>query len=865
MPLRIPHLSRAMKKQLFPKIHEYDPLKVKLAQEHLSKFNLLGKEEECANVEFRLPQINGKTFDFEMLGYEQLFNRFGSNLYPNIKEFEHISEFPTKFSTRTGWTVYEGDRNEAIDFPPDKIVILDVEVMYKISPYPVIAVCLSADKWYSWASPSLINATIPKDLITMGNPKNHKLIVGHNVSYDRARIKEEYHFEKANFDFLDTLSLHMSAAGFCNAQRSLYLQKQRNLKAIELYEEPDNLDDELEVDDGDGTNHGAMNSLKDLAKFYLSENLSKSDRDYFKETDISILQNEVTFQKLMKYCATDVLITAKLYQALLPRFLQKCPHPASFVGMLHLAKSYLPTDLKWKEFVDTSESAYNSNQKQIESDLLALAKKTLQTPKEVIENDPWLKLLDWEVRPTKMTKPKISSKGVVLSEARPYASTNTQLIGTPNWYRKLWDPKLKKIRLTLSMNVVPYLLKLEWKSRPIFHDQKFGWLYRTDIISGPEVASQGAPDLDLEGLPACRIPHPGGRDKNCGNPLSKTFLGFFESGVLTSPIPALKRLIGLYTVGTYWSSARDRIRNQMVVWKGDIGAIVPNLIPIGTITRRAVEATWLTAPNARKDSIGSEVKSKLVAPKGYKIVGADVDSQELWIASLYGDSYFGIHGATAIGYMTLQGSKSKGTDLHSTTGAIVGLSRDVAKIFNYSRIYGAGEKYASELIQKYIPTATKESAQIAARNLFSKTKGKKDKLNGTMVWTGGSESFMFNRLESIATMNECRTPALDCQIPDTLLPTNHLGRNFLTSRINWVVQSSGVDYLHLLLISMDYLIRRMNIKARFMISIHDEIRYLVKEEDVDKACLALQISNLWIRCYFSSRCGINDLPMVTSF
>lgn len=33
------------------------------------------------------------------------------------------------------------------------------------------------------------------------------------------------------------------------------------------------------------------------------------------------------------------------------------------------------------------------------------------------------------------------------------------------------------------------------------------------------------------------------------------------------------------------------------------------------------------------------------APRGYSIVGADVDSQELWIASLLGDSCFaGIHG-----------------------------------------------------------------------------------------------------------------------------------------------------------------------------------------------------------------------------
>lgn len=38
------------------------------------------------------------------------------------------------------------------------------------------------------------------------------------------------------------------------------------------------------------------------------------------------------------------------------------------------------------------------------------------------------------------------------------------------------------------------------------------------------------------------------------------------------------------------------------------------------------------------------------APDNYRIVGADVDSQELWIASVLGDaSEAGMHGATPFG------------------------------------------------------------------------------------------------------------------------------------------------------------------------------------------------------------------------
>ena len=45
-------------------------------------------------------------------------------------------------------------------------------------------------------------------------------------------------------------------------------------------------------------------------------------------------------------------------------------------------------------------------------------------------------------------------------------------------------------------------------------------------------------------------------------------------------------------------------------------------------------------------------------------------------------------GSTAFGWMTLQGRKSEGTDLHSKTAETIGISRDHAKVceFNESLI-----------------------------------------------------------------------------------------------------------------------------------------------------------------------------------
>ena len=43
------------------------------------------------------------------------------------------------------------------------------------------------------------------------------------------------------------------------------------------------------------------------------------------------------------------------------------------------------------------------------------------------------------------------------------------------------------------------------------------------------------------------------------------------------------------------------------------------------------------------------------------------------------------------------------------------------------------------------------------------------------------------------------------------------------------------------------------IEGRFVISIHDEVRYVVRDSDRYRAALALHISNLLVRSMFCSR------------
>lgn len=200
---------------------------------------------------------------------------------------------------------------------------------------------------------------------------------------------------------------------------------------------------------------------------------------------------------------------------------------------------------------------------------------------------------------------------------------------------------------------------------------------------------------------------------------------------------------------------------------GQCSLAFPKTIPLGRAQRAVSNGDWspglggrslpegLTSLFLQPDRVGSELKAMVQAPPGYVLVGADVDSQELWIAAVLGDAHFaGMHGeqepglewrqpeaslggvlksprsplpcppgCTAFGWMTLQGRKSRGTDLHSKTAATVGISREHAKIFNYGRIYGAGQPFAERLLMQFNHRLTRQEAAEKAQQMYAVTKG----------------------------------------------------------------------------------------------------------------------------------------------
>lgn len=890
----VQQLSSYMHPQVFPGPFTPPPTElVELSKNHLQRHDLLGKTtDDTGPIAFDLPPLHGKSLDehFYKLGldasepYRQYANDFVRASVP---------ERPRKWLRRSGWTKYHPDgTTEEVQAPQESMLSFDVEVMWKEHNFAVLACAASPTAWYAWISPWLLGESQnERHLIPLGDPSLPRIVVGHNIGYDRARVKEEYDLKQSRNFFIDTMSLHVAVNGMCSAQRPTWMKHKKNRdlrdkiaeenRSIELTTMLENKmlsEEEEELWVG----RSSINSLRDVAKFHCGVTIDKSQRDYFGELDRPGILEKL--EELLDYCAADVAITHRVYQKVFPNFLDTCPHPVSFGALRHLSSVILPVDGSWDNYIRDAENTYLQRLDDVSQRLIRLSDAALavKAKPEIYTTDPWLSQLDWSGQEIKYKKAKKKDEPRV-----PVARQKKP--GMPQWYKDLFLSNNSPISLTVRTRIAPLLLKLAWDGHPLVWSDKHGWTFRVPSTQARryESANVYACDMSEETNTVLqddrdhvyfKLPHKDGPAARCASPLAKGYLQYFEAGTLSSQFELAREALEMNASCSYWISARDRIMSQLVVKEADRdpslagrseqGFILPQVIPMGTITRRAVENTWLTASNAKSNRVGSELKAMIKAPPGYVFVGADVDSEELWIASLVGDSQFKLHGGNAIGFMTLEGTKAAGTDLHSRTAKILGISRHDAKIFNYGRIYGAGLKFAAMLLRQFNPALSEQQTQAIAAKLYQETKGVKTRrkaLSPGSFWRGGTESFVFNQLEEFAEQERPRTPVLGAGITEALMRRFINQGSFMTSRINWAIQSSGVDYLHLLIVSMDYLIRRFNLDARLAITVHDEIRYLVKDEDRYRAAMALQVSNLWTRAMFSQQMGIDDLPQACAF
>ncbi|XP_012288102.1 DNA polymerase subunit gamma-1, mitochondrial [Orussus abietinus] len=1019
--LNMQMLSKRLYERLFKNAGEErnnSEEEIKIIKQDLRDFGINVEDATfMPDVDIDLPPLEGQNVEehFYNIGNVQV-NPYLTILNEIIKD---IPKMPTEWLFREGWTRYTENGAESVDYPSEDGLFFDVEVCNREGPLPTLATAVSRNAWYGWVSKSLAkgsSSSIKSNLFTndMLIPlesalddngkklndfqKKPKIVVGHNVSYDRIRIKEQYWLNCTGTRFVDTMSLHICVSGINSYQRAV-------LKS----------DDET-ADDEQWRGYTSLNSLLEVYKLYCNQEIDKKSRDVFIEGSLSDVREQ--YNDLMTYCASDVLATHDILKNLFPLFRKRFPHPVTLAGMLELGLAYLPINSNWQRYLEESQSTYEDLNYEAKVSLSRRADEVCRLMhNENFREDLWMWDQDWNTQRlkikatlTKAQRLQIENENAnrerALSDFESYATSDEEeedplekkfsylndikyrlpvkmphMPGYPNWYRKLcpkesdenWEPGPQNI--TTSMQIAPKLLNLTWENYPLHYIREHGWGFLVPYANDPDIVETKLPlvkllaqcplpklntngndvdyamatlrqdvqdDLsktqfwhskkkkkfDIQSLykgtgiwcnvdidNCCwffKLPHKDGASRKVGNPLAKDFLNKFSENVLAGLDASASKVLRIARNVSYWRNNRDRISSQVVVWlsgkqggntlKRDkkqalCGAIIPQVIVSGTLTRRAVEPTWMTASNASAERVGSELRAMIQAPLGYNIVGADVDSQELWIASVIGDAHRArLHGATPFGWMTLIGNKSNGTDMHSMTAKAVGISRDHAKIINYARIYGAGQKFAERLLKQFNPSMTDSEAMSKSRKMFTLTKGKKmyklkseysdcdledryysnyealkiSKLHGKTVnemfgkgqWIGGSESAMFNRLEEIAGQLEPVTPFLNAHLSRALAGSGKDEDKFLPTKVNWVVQSGAVDFLHLMLVCMRWL---MKDNARFCLSFHDEIRYLVPSRHKYTAALAMHTTNLMTRSFCASRLGVKDLPMSVAF
>ncbi|MBW4558449.1 MAG: hypothetical protein KME59_21490 [Trichormus sp. ATA11-4-KO1] len=384
----------------------------------------------------------------------------------------------------------------------------------------------------------------------------------------------------------------------------------------------------------------ATNSLSAVYEFFFNKPLDKGVRDNIVNDGLPWVRDNML--EVIRYCCEDVLHTAQLFKRLYPEYLNHRPSLVAQSGSILLGSCWLPLDAdRFPKYYETAENMYQELAVKTNKDLMILAEEYLSQCDPDNLPKPAL-ALDWN--PAKSGKNK----------------------GLPAWYRKVLSDYAKG-DLTLSKRFVPIVMGITWRGEPLLWDDENKTWY-----------------TEVHGW----LPHPEVRGKNVTSVFAKGFVAAFEQGVLSAANDSVKQMLAEKVSTINWVSLRKRVAAIHTESPEGFPVTLPSLLVNGTITGRCADNLWQVAANPKKSRLGTELKSMVAPPKGYVLVGADIDSEEAWLAGIMGDSVLGINASTPMGFICVAGAKAEtleaSTDIHSLMAKETGISRDNTK----TRVYG---------------------------------------------------------------------------------------------------------------------------------------------------------------------------------
>lgn len=629
------------------------PVKVK-CESHLNQMGFDTPPPPSGRVwpeSLTLPRLRGNNLKehFEAIALEQL----GS--VPELADQFVQCELPPlpkklELKLQPGWTRYGKDGTvRQVPFPEEKVFTFDTETFVQGGSYPIIGTAVSPEANYLWLAPEFLDPSLPQEeweqygWVPVGTGN---LIIAHNAAYDRVRTAEAYSLETGLENYwLDTLSMHIACCGLAAGQRWLYIL---NNKDPELLSEEEKRKLRFKPQ---WIDKGCTNSLVECYNFHVYETKRWSDpkakrmwlgdkaiRDVFVKAN-SMSEFQPLLIDLIYYALKDSWYTAELFQYLYPRYRDSTPSATALMGHFYLAASRVPVSKSWHQWVKEAEDCFQAHvdemsaicrklldrevaswQVAFDLDWARLVeaegtrKSALARLKELVkaedwtqlkslatwvQADPWRKQLDWTPKVIGNSKNFPEWKGKVL----------------PNWCHKLVMNPSEDIGV--KTRAAHLLLKLKWKGSPLRHTVSRGWVYWDSDTKKTE-----------------QVPHPKRPGDNVGGVLSKDFVKHAEAGILSSDLEEAKRALEIANAISYWTSVRNRVferyaqtvRNP-VTGDNDCRLTLPNILPHGTSTRRVVEPLLATLCGTKSWRIGTELKTRIEAPPGWKIVGGDFDGR----------------------------------------------------------------------------------------------------------------------------------------------------------------------------------------------------------------------------------------------
>jgi DNA polymerase gamma 1 len=787
-----------------------------------------------------LPSLQGKNISqhFEtisrtlMQGKIDLLNKFSSASVPEpppASELLYVPGWVSYAWSQAGWVVKQVDKLDC------DIAVFDCETFVKGSSFghPILATAVSDSAYYVWMHECFVNPdlTYNPQFVPLGTDK--ALLIAHNVAFDRQRTAEAYTLGNTNLWF-DTMSAHINVSGLASDQRWFF---------------KDSSDDEEDIRyQPKWAKYGSLNNLVDCYNFHCAprrmEKQDKKTRDIFVVAN-SMAEMQPDREELVSYALNDVFRTWELVSKLVPKYLSSNPSPTTLCGHFAISSSVLPVVDNWDQWLQGCESQWQAALAEQDKLLQELAQelyKDWQEDQLEIDQDPWLRQLDWTCNNqlTKANKPR------------------SKWYGVPQWVRNISElddaGKVVMKPITTKSRISHLLLRFKWNDSPIVYVKDSGWMYR-----------DRASNKDL------KIPHYKKEGANVGGILSKEYLPEFESGVLSSDLPQAKELIRLAINVAYWTSVRSRVLAQLPVQVDNklqpgtkFNLIVPATVPHNTSTNRAGERLWLTVPDPKYDKIGSEIKTRVQAPAGYTFVQSDFDAQEAVVASIFADSYHKVAGSSQLSHSILAGSKDDGTDMHSVTARTLGMpsNRGVAKGCNYAMLYGCGAKTLADTIRQGNKSIPMTEAMLLGKKLIRAKKGVVSPMTGSLV--DGSDSFAYNVMAAIAD-SACPVNPLSGTLMSTAFRPETVNSDFWTMRNNWCIQSTGSAMLHGFVTAMVWLCQQHNLDAKFCMAVHDSVLYMCPEDQAVDVARMFQVAHVWCWSWLRFNFGIYEMPVANAW